>query len=179
MTEQGGEDPAAPGPDDGEQVAANPAAPAGEAEDADGSDSGEGAPQTEEELRARLEEEMKKVRVEDFLLQSISGLLNLTARRLAKEDERDLDQARIGIDAISAWGDLLPEEAAKQVAQAVAELKMLYAQLAQGGGGPGGGPGGTPAPDDEAESPAAGEGGPGAPKPGGEPPPRLWTPGSG
>jgi hypothetical protein len=140
------------------------------------------SPQTEEELRARLEEEMKKVRVEDFLLQSISGLLNLTARRLAKEDERDLEQARIGIEAISAWGDLLPEEAAQQVAQAVAELKMLYARFAQGGEG-----GGEPGAGGEGEEPGeqAAQPAPEQPRPSpgqqrpGEPPPRLWTPGSG
>jgi hypothetical protein len=142
------------------------------------------APQTEEELRARLEEEMKKVRVEDFLLQSISGLLNLTARRLAKEDERDLEQARVGIDAISAWGELLPEEAAKQVAQAVDELKMLYAQLARGGGeGEGeGGPGGeqpAAAPDAGSSRGDAGGARKEPPARGGDPPPRLWTPGSG
>jgi len=142
------------------------------------------APQTEEELRARLEEVMKKVRVEDFLLQSISGLLNLTARRLAKEDERDLEQARVGIDAISAWGSLLPEEAAKQVAQAVDELKMLYAQLARGGGageGEGeGGPGGAQ-PDAPDAGASSGKGGAREQRParGDEPPPRLWTPGSG
>jgi hypothetical protein len=141
---------------------------------------GADAPQTEEELRARLDEEMKKVRVEDFLLQSISGLLNLTARRLAKEDERDLEQARVGIDAISAWGDLLPEEAAKQVAQAVAELKMLYAQLAAGGG-EGEGPGGEQPPSGPDTGASRGEGGAREEPPaeGGEPPPRLWTPGSG
>jgi hypothetical protein len=137
---------------------------------------GADAPQNEEELRARLEEEMKKVRVEDFLLQSISGLLNLTARRLAKEDERDLEQARVGIDAISAWGDLLPEEAARQVAQAVDELKMLYAQLARGGGEGEGGPGGEQPAAPGTESGGAREE---PPAPGGEPPPRLWTPGSG
>ena len=113
---------------------------------------------------------------------SISGLLNLTARRLAKEDERDLEQARVGIDAISAWGSLLPEEAAKQVAQAVDELKMLYAQLARGGGaGEGeGGPGGEQPVGPDAGTSSGKAGAPEErPAQGDEPPPRLWTPGSG
>src|SRR4051794_22058644 len=118
---------------------------------------------------------MSRVRVEDFMLQSISGLLNLTARRLAKEDERDLDQAQVGIEAISAWQDLLPERAAAQVRQAVSELKMLYAQLASGGGeGPEGGGPGEVEEGGEQEAPAQPE----QPRQGGEPPPRLWTPGS-
>jgi hypothetical protein len=48
----------------------------------------------EEELRAQLEEEIKRVRVEDVVLQSVVSILNLAARRIAKDDERDLDQAR-------------------------------------------------------------------------------------
>ena len=50
----------------------------------------------EEELRAQLEEEMRKVRVEDVILQSVVSILNLTARRIAKDDERDLEQAQAG-----------------------------------------------------------------------------------
>ena len=67
---------------------------------------------SEEELRAALEEQMRKVRVEDLLLQSVASLVNLSARRIAKEDERDLAQAKVGIEAVRALVDLLPEEAA-------------------------------------------------------------------
>ena len=42
----------------------------------------------------QLEEELRKVRVEDVLLQSVVSILNLAARRLAKDDERDLEQAQ-------------------------------------------------------------------------------------
>ena len=38
---------------------------------------------TEEELRAQLEEEIRKVRVEDVVLQSAVSILNLSARRIA------------------------------------------------------------------------------------------------
>lgn len=87
---------------------------------------------SEEELREQLEEEIRNVRVEDVLLQSLVSVLNLTARRIAKEDERDLEQARVGIDACRALVDLLPEEAAKQVREALSELQMLYAKHAKG-----------------------------------------------
>jgi hypothetical protein len=86
----------------------------------------------EEEVRRRLEEEIKKVRVEDVILQSVVSILNLTARRIAKEDERDLEQGRIGIEACRALVDQLPEEPAKQVREALTELQLLYAKEAGG-----------------------------------------------
>ena len=39
---------------------------------------------SEEELRAQLEDEIRKVRVEDVVLQSVVSILNLSARRIAK-----------------------------------------------------------------------------------------------
>lgn len=88
----------------------------------------------EEEVRDRLEEEIKQVRVEDVVLQSVISVLNLTARRIAKEDERDLEQARVGIDACRALVDLLPEEPQKQVREALTELQLLYAKEAESAG---------------------------------------------
>jgi len=145
-----------------------------------------GAQPSEEEMRAALEEQMREIRVEDLLLQSIASLINLSARRIAKDDERDLRQAQLGIDAVRAVVDLLPAEPAGQVRNALSELQLLYAQAAGGpaGSGEGGGSG---------EGPEPSGGGPGAQGPGartpppppqgpgpgrGEPPPRLWTPGS-
>jgi hypothetical protein len=90
---------------------------------------------SEEELRRRLEDELRKLRVQDVLLQSVVSLINLTSRRIAKEDERDLEQARVGIDAVRALTDLLDPEAANQVRNAVSELQVAYAREASGGAG--------------------------------------------
>jgi hypothetical protein len=126
---------------------------------------------SQEELRARLEQQLRKLRVEDLLVESVVSVLNLTARRIAKEDERDLEQARVGIEAVRAWVGLLPEEAAKQIQNALSELQMLYAQATEGPldekpeGENGEAEGGTP--EREAEA---------GPRTGREPPPRLWTP---
>ena len=135
-------------------------------------------PQSEEELRARLEEEMKRVRVQDLLLQSVANLVNLTARRIAKEDERDLEQARIGIEAVRALVGLLDSEPQSQVREALSELQMLYAQAGEGepAEGAGAAPGAGAA--EPAERPAQG------PPPASAPPSqgqgkgssRLWTP---
>ena len=69
-----------------------------------------------------------------MILQSAVSILNLSARRIAKEDEHDLEQARIGIDAANALIDHVPEEAQGELRQAVSELQMLFAQHAGGGG---------------------------------------------
>jgi hypothetical protein len=115
---------------------------------------------SEEEIRARVEEQIAKVRVQDLLLESVVGILNLAARRIAKEDERDLDQARLGIDAVRAVIDLLEPEPAAAVREALSELQMLYAREASGGA-PGAAPG------EKAEAP---------PEPVPKPGPGLWTP---
>jgi hypothetical protein len=88
----------------------------------------------EAEIRAQLEEEIRKVRVEDVILQSAVSILNLSARRIAKDDERDLEQAKAGIDAARVLADLVPEEARTQLRQAVSELQLLYAKHAGEGG---------------------------------------------
>jgi hypothetical protein len=93
----------------------------------------EGQSPSEEELRAQLEEEIRRVTVDDVLLQSIVSVLNLSGRRIAKDDERDLEQAKLGIDAATAVADLLPEQARPQIRQAISELQLLYAKYAEGG----------------------------------------------
>jgi len=96
---------------------------------------GEAQP-TEEEMRQRIEEQLRKVRVQDLLLESVVSVLNLAARRIAKEDEQDLEQGRIGIEAVRAVVDLLDPEPAAQVRSALSEVQMLYAKYANEGGEP-------------------------------------------
>ncbi|HSF01636.1 MAG TPA: hypothetical protein VLA62_01410 [Solirubrobacterales bacterium] len=136
----------------------------GEAREAPGP--AEGGPQpSQEELREQIEEQLRKVRVQDLLLESVASVINLSARRIAKDDERDLEQARVGIEAVRAVVGLLDDEPAQQVRGALSELQMLYARHA--GGGPGEPEGGGEAPTPPGERPP-GEGARG--------PSRLWTP---
>jgi len=147
-----------------------------EARQEEAGDAGAGQP-SEEELRAQLEEEIRRVRVQDVVLQSLVSILNLTARRIAKDDERDLEQAKVGIDAARALTDLVPSDAQAQIRQAISELQLLYAQHAggeepegpSGEGGPGLG-GGAP------EGPQPSSGGPGGATGGGGRKSGLWTP---
>jgi hypothetical protein len=127
-----------------------------------------GGQPSEEEIRAQLEEEIRNVRIEDLILQSVVSILNLSARRIAKDDERDLDQAKVGIDAGRALVDLVKPEAQPQLRQAISELQLLYTKHAGEESAPDGGTeGGTERGEGEADQGAS------------EPPPQgpgLWTP---
>ncbi|HEY8467849.1 MAG TPA: hypothetical protein VIL04_13715 [Solirubrobacterales bacterium] len=134
----------------------------------------EGQP-SQEELRARLEEQLRRVRVQDLLVESAASIINLSARRIAKADERDLEQGRIGIEAVRRLLELIEGEVADQIRSALSELQLLYAREARGGGGEGGsGEGGG-----AGGSGSSGEG-PSQPPPssrGGGPASGLWVPG--
>ncbi len=123
-----------------------------------------GEEQSEEELRRRIEEGMRQVRVQDVLLESVVTIINLTARRIGKEDERDLEQARIGIEAVRSVAELLEPEPRTQVRNALSELQMLYARHAGGEQAPAAG--------EEPQAQPQGE----PKRSGGEPPPGLWVP---
>jgi hypothetical protein len=127
----------------------------------------EEAQPNQEEMRQRIEEQLRKVRVQDLLLESVVSVLNLAARRIAKEDERDLEQGRIGIEAVRAVIGLLDPEPAAQVRSALSEVQVLYAKQAGGGAEPA--PEGGPEPGTGGEQPPPGGGQERGPS-------KLWTP---
>ena len=122
----------------------------------------------EEQLRAQLEEEMRRITVDDLLVQSVVSLVNLGGRKAGvapgTEGERDMQQVKTAIDAVTALLPVLERTAGdtvKPIRDALSQLQMAYAK---GAGGEGEEPGG--------------EGGPQEPQP--QPPPssgRLWVPG--
>ena len=87
-----------------------------------------GEPQLSDAEREMLEQQMREIRVEDLLTQTVASVLNLSARRIVKEDEVDLDQARLGIDAVRAIIPLLPAEVGEAVREPLSQVQMLYAQ---------------------------------------------------
>jgi hypothetical protein len=128
---------------------------------------------TEEELRAAYEAEIKKIRVEQILLEHVVSLVNIGMRRTGlapgTEDERDPAQVRLAIEAIRAVMPLLEQVAPQQVGpirDALSQLQLAYVQIgggageAGGAGAPGGGPG---APGGGPAGPGGGPGGPGGP----------------
>ncbi len=132
---------------------------------------------TEEELRAALEQELKRIRVADVLIQTVVTLVNLAGRRLGlvpgSADEVDLGQAREAIDAVRALVPVIERSEGEHLApvkDALAQLQIAYAR-ASGEGGAQEPPAGAPA-----EQPGEGEddqGGPGPAQSSG----RLWVPG--
>ena len=146
---------------------------------------------TEEELRAAYEEEIKKIRVEQVLLEHVVTLINLGMRRTGlapgTESERDPTQVRLAIEAVRATMPLIEQVAPQQVKpirDAVSQLQLAFVRIggqgevpedsAQGPGEPspaaGPGPQTPPAPSAEPGSPEEGAGP--AQRSG-----RLWIPG--
>ncbi|HEY5429017.1 MAG TPA: hypothetical protein VIK04_07840 [Solirubrobacteraceae bacterium] len=148
---------------------------------------------SEAELQAAYEAEIKKIRVEQIVLEQVVSLVNLGMRRTGlspgTEDERDPGQVRIAIEAVRALLPLIEESAPPQasaIRDALSQLQLAYLRLS-GAGEPGPVPGeSSPA---RADPPAAAAGPPPsgpAPEPDpsqpGEPGPaqrsgRLWIPG--
>jgi hypothetical protein len=151
---------------------------------------------SEEELRAAYEAELKKIRVEQILLEQVVTLVNLGMRKTGMapgtEDERDLDQVRIAIESVRALTPLLEQAAPEQaqpIRDALSQLQLAYVRLGGGAQAPSGpadpGAGSTPPP---TPGPGPGQTPPPGPPPAGDPPApgdpgpaqrsgRLWVPG--
>jgi hypothetical protein len=120
--------------------------------DAEQADAGAQQP-SEEELRAALEQELKRLTVNDVLLQTVVSLLNLGGRRAGlapgTEDERDLAQVQTAVEGARALVPLIERTEGASAADltairdALSQLQMAYAKLSSGEGTP---PGGEPAP---------------------------------
>jgi hypothetical protein len=93
----------------------------------------QGREPSEEELRAAFEEQMRRITVQDVLLQTVVTLVNLTGRRLTVDDEKDIEQARLGIEAVRALMPLCPQDQVAPVKDALSQLQMLFAREASGG----------------------------------------------
>jgi hypothetical protein len=93
----------------------------------------------EEELRAALEEQMRHIRVEDVLLQTVVTFINLGARRLGlggspeETGEKDPEQARLAIEGARALIGLVQGEGLQPIRDALAQLQMAYVRETQGG----------------------------------------------
>jgi hypothetical protein len=133
-----------------------------------------GSRPTDEELAAAYEAQLKQIRVEDVLIQTLVSLLNLGGRKAGlsagTEGERDPEQVRQAIEGVRA---LLPVVEpllgpdAGQIRDALSQLQLAYTKISSGQA-PAPAAAETPAdkPDDKPEDagPAQSSG-------------RLWVPG--
>lgn len=87
-------------------------------------------PTSDEELLQQVEEELKKLRVSDLLVQMLYTVSSLGYRKLSAED-RDLDQARLAIEALRALLPVLEGTASEDVLrdfrQVTSNLQLAYA----------------------------------------------------
>jgi hypothetical protein len=132
---------------------------------------------TEDELRAAYEQQLKQIKVDDVLVQTVLSLINLGSLRAGvvpgNEGEADPQQLRQAIEGVRALLPLVEPALgpdARQIREAVSRLQMEYARLASAG-----------APQADAEQPAPEAEQQKPPNPD-EPGPaqssgRLWVPG--
>lgn len=141
---------------------------------------------SEEELRAAYEAEIKKIRVEQVVLEHVVSLVNLGMRRTGlspgTEDERDLDQVGLAIETIRAVMPLLERSSPEHVGpirDALSQLQLAFVKI----GGSAGEQAATASPGQQQQAPPAAERtGSGAPPKQDEPGPaqrsgKLWVPG--
>jgi hypothetical protein len=131
---------------------------------------------SEEELRAAYEAEIKKIRVDQVVLEHVVSLVNLGMRRTGlsagTEDERDVEQVRLAIDAIRAQLPLLEQIAGDKVRpirDALSQLQLAFVKI-------GGSQGEAASPEKPAQPqqpPRQEPGGPGPAQRTG----KLWVPG--
>jgi hypothetical protein len=127
---------------------------------------------TDEELAAAYEEQLKQIRVEDVLIQTVVSLLNLGGRKAGlaagTEAERDPEQVRQAVEGVRA---LLPVVEpllgpdAGQIREALSQLQIAYTRISgaqPGGAEPAPAPADAPKPEDPGPGQSSG---------------RLWVPG--
>ena len=89
---------------------------------------------SDEELLQQVEEELKKLKVSDLLVQMLYTVSSLGYRKLSPED-RDLDQARLAIETLQAVLPVLEgtigEDVMRDFRQVAANLQLAYAEAAK------------------------------------------------
>jgi hypothetical protein len=81
----------------------------------------------------QLVDELRKAKVSDLLVHTSSLLASLAFGKLAP-DVRDLEQARLAIEALKALKPLLEESHQRDIQQVLSNLQLAYAEAAEAGG---------------------------------------------
>jgi hypothetical protein len=93
----------------------------------------------QEQLARELAEELKKLRVEDVLVNALVHVSTIGYRNLGltedSRDERDLEQTRVAIDTMQALVPVLegflPEDLVSGFEEQIANLQLAYAKAAK------------------------------------------------
>jgi hypothetical protein len=101
----------------------------------------EHSPEEQEQLAEEFAEALRKLRVEDVLIQTLVTVSSIGYRRLGltedTEEDRDLEQSRLAIETMNAITPVLerfvPEELVRDFRSSVANLQLAYAKAASEG----------------------------------------------
>ena len=90
---------------------------------------------SDEELLEQVEEQLRNLKVSDLLVQTLYTVSSLGYRKLSEED-RDLDQAKLAIEALRALLPVLegvvPEDVVRDFRQVMANLQLAFADATMG-----------------------------------------------
>ena len=88
----------------------------------------------DEVTEQELVDALRQLKVSDLLVQTLSTVSSLAYHRLA-EEQRDLEQARLAIEALRALVPVLagavPPELIRDFEQVIANLQLAYASAVQ------------------------------------------------
>ena len=92
----------------------------------------------ENQIAQELAEELRRLRIEDVLIQTLITISSIGYRRLGltaeTKDDRDLQQVRLAIETMGALTpvleDVVPAELIREFHESVASLQLAYAQAA-------------------------------------------------
>lgn len=95
-------------------------------------------PEEQEQLAREVAEQLRKLRVEDVLIQTLVTISSIGYQRLGAtegtRDTRDLEQTRLAIETMRAvtpiLGHFVPAELIRDFDQSVANLQLAYAKAA-------------------------------------------------
>ncbi len=92
----------------------------------------------EEEIARQLAEDLKRLRVEDVLIQTLINISTIGYRSLGlteeTKDDRDLEQTRLAIETMRAvtpiLGQVVPADLIRDFNQSVANLQLAFVKAA-------------------------------------------------
>jgi hypothetical protein len=87
---------------------------------------------TQEPSEAELLEALRRIKVDDVLLQTVASLVNLAGQKLAVAEARDPAEAKKAIDAVRAMLPLCPQDEIGPIKDALSQVQMMYVRE-QGG----------------------------------------------
>jgi hypothetical protein len=89
---------------------------------------------SDEELLQQVEDELRKLKISDLLVQTLYTVSSLGYRKLSPED-RDLDQAKLAIEALRALLPVLDgavaEDVIRDFRQVTTNLQLAFADAAK------------------------------------------------